>query len=190
MIVKCWRSGDIKEGREVQGAHHHHPRKRLQVSQHYPWDWDKRVHQRQEQEHPYTTLPRPQDNHLTKVSDVMKNCSKLAVLGSFSIWNARYSSDWNGGAVLKPWRANTHSDSPSNPLYMYFFVLLWLIAADALPLSWGTLPGLGVICDVSLGYSCSMMQFIGSLLYSINLFALWGPILVFVSVFGWFFQAE
>ena len=50
----------------------------------------------------------------------MKNCSKLAVLGSFSIWNARYSSDWNGGAVLKPWRANTHSDSPSNPLSMYF----------------------------------------------------------------------
>ena len=39
---------------------------------------------------------------ITKVSNVMKNCSKLAVLGSFSIWNARYSSDWNGGAVLKP----------------------------------------------------------------------------------------
>ena len=58
-----------------------------------------------------------QDN---QVSNVMRNCSKLAVLGSFSIWNARYSSDWNGGAVLKPWRANTHSDSPSNPLSMYF----------------------------------------------------------------------
>ena len=39
---------------------------------------------------------------ITKVSNVVKNCSKLAVLGSFSIWNARYSSDWNGGAVLKP----------------------------------------------------------------------------------------
>ena len=39
---------------------------------------------------------------ITKVSSVVKNCSKLALLGSFTIWNARYSSDWNGGAVLKP----------------------------------------------------------------------------------------
>ena len=39
---------------------------------------------------------------ITKVSKVVKNCSKLAVLGSFSIWKARYSSGWNGGAVLKP----------------------------------------------------------------------------------------
>ena len=39
---------------------------------------------------------------ITKVSSVVKNCSKLALLGSFTIWNARYSSDWSGGAVLKP----------------------------------------------------------------------------------------
>ena len=39
---------------------------------------------------------------ITKVNGVVRNCGKLAVLGSFSIWNARYSSDWNGGAVLKP----------------------------------------------------------------------------------------
>ena len=39
---------------------------------------------------------------ITKVSGVVKNCSSLAVLGSFSIWNARYSPNWNGGAVLKP----------------------------------------------------------------------------------------
>ena len=39
---------------------------------------------------------------ITKVSKVVKNCSKLAVLGSFSIWKASYSSGWNGGAVLKP----------------------------------------------------------------------------------------
>ena len=32
---------------------------------------------------------------ITKVSSVVKNCSKLALLGSFTIWNARYSSDWN-----------------------------------------------------------------------------------------------
>ena len=39
---------------------------------------------------------------ITKVSSVVKNCSKLALLGSFTIWNARYSSDWSGGNVLKP----------------------------------------------------------------------------------------
>ena len=39
---------------------------------------------------------------ITKVSKVVKNCSKLAVLGSFSIWKASYFSGWNGGAVLKP----------------------------------------------------------------------------------------
>ena len=39
---------------------------------------------------------------ITKVSKVVKNCSKLAVLGSFSIWKASYSFGWNGGAVLKP----------------------------------------------------------------------------------------
>ena len=39
---------------------------------------------------------------ITKVSNVVKNYSKLALLGSFTIWNARYSSDWSGGAVLKP----------------------------------------------------------------------------------------
>ena len=32
---------------------------------------------------------------VTKASAVIKNCSKLALLGSFSI-NARYSMDWSG----------------------------------------------------------------------------------------------
>ena len=39
---------------------------------------------------------------VTKVSAVIKNCSKLALLGSYSIWNARYSMDWSGGGYLKP----------------------------------------------------------------------------------------
>ena len=37
-----------------------------------------------------------------KVSSVIKNCSKLALLGSYTLWNARYSADWNGGGFLKP----------------------------------------------------------------------------------------
>ena len=37
-----------------------------------------------------------------KVSQVMQMCSKLAVLGSYSIWNARYSADWSGGGYLSP----------------------------------------------------------------------------------------
>ena len=47
-------------------------------------------------------------NHLcmtmkvTKVSSVVKTCSKLALVGSYSLWNARYSTDWTGGPYLKP----------------------------------------------------------------------------------------
>ena len=39
---------------------------------------------------------------VNKVSCVTKNCSKLALLGSYSIWNARYSTDWSGSGFLKP----------------------------------------------------------------------------------------
>lgn len=39
---------------------------------------------------------------VNKVSCVIKNCSKLALLGSYTLWNARYSSDWSGGGYLKP----------------------------------------------------------------------------------------
>ena len=40
---------------------------------------------------------------MNKVSSVIKNCSKLAILGSYTIGNARYSQDWSGGGFLKPW---------------------------------------------------------------------------------------
>ena len=39
---------------------------------------------------------------VNKVSCVTKNCSKLALLGSYTLWNARYSQDWSGGGYLKP----------------------------------------------------------------------------------------
>ena len=39
---------------------------------------------------------------VSKVSSVIKNCSKLALLGSYTLWNARYSTDWTGGGFLKP----------------------------------------------------------------------------------------
>ena len=39
---------------------------------------------------------------VNKVSLVIKNCSKLALLGSYTLWNARYSTDWSGGGYLKP----------------------------------------------------------------------------------------
>ena len=35
---------------------------------------------------------------VNKVSSVIKNCSKLALLGSYTLWNARYSTDWTGAA--------------------------------------------------------------------------------------------
>ena len=37
-----------------------------------------------------------------KIKEVMKKCSKLALLGSFMIWNARHSEDWTSGGFLKP----------------------------------------------------------------------------------------
>ena len=40
---------------------------------------------------------------IRKVSEVTRKCSKLALLGSFTIWNARHSSDWTSGGFLKPW---------------------------------------------------------------------------------------
>ena len=39
---------------------------------------------------------------VNKVSCVTKNCSKLALLGSYTIWNARHSTDWTGGGLLIP----------------------------------------------------------------------------------------
>ena len=39
---------------------------------------------------------------VNKVSCVTMNCSKLALLGSYTIWNARYSTDWTGSGFLIP----------------------------------------------------------------------------------------
>ena len=46
---------------------------------HPPCGWDARVHQCQEQEHPHTTLPRPQDN------ESQQCCKKLQQAGSAGI---------------------------------------------------------------------------------------------------------
>ena len=40
--------------------------------------------------------------NIRKVSQVFKNCSKLALLGSYVIWNARHSQDWTSGQYLSP----------------------------------------------------------------------------------------
>ena len=37
---------------------------------------------------------------VAKVSQVTKNCSKFALLDSYTIWNARHSLDWSSGAYL------------------------------------------------------------------------------------------
>ena len=36
---------------------------------------------------------------VTKVTQVTKTCSKLALLGSYSIWNGRHSLDWSRTGV-------------------------------------------------------------------------------------------
>ena len=52
-------------------------------------------------------------------------------------------------------------------LYFYDFSQLMLCHSVG-----GPIPGLDVVFDASFGYSCSMMQFFGSVLQSINLSAL------------------
>ena len=39
---------------------------------------------------------------IKKIQDTKKRCSKLALLGSYMIWNARHSEDWTSGSYLKP----------------------------------------------------------------------------------------
>ena len=66
---------------------------------------------------------------VNKVSTIIKNCSKLALLGSYTLWNARYSQDWNGGGYLKPWlKSNTFSHSDPHQPYSFPFCNLWSIS--------------------------------------------------------------
>ena len=50
-----------------------------------------------------------------KFSNVIKNCSKLALLGSYSIFIARSAKDWTGSVYLKPWK-----------LYSFFYFLCYI----------------------------------------------------------------
>ena len=43
-----------------------------------------------------------QDMKIKKASNVIKTCSKLALLGSYTLWNVRFSNDWTSGGYLKP----------------------------------------------------------------------------------------
>ena len=39
---------------------------------------------------------------IRKYQQILRNCSKLALLGSYSIYNARSAPDWCGAGYLKP----------------------------------------------------------------------------------------
>ena len=39
---------------------------------------------------------------IRKIREVQKNCSKLALLGTYAIYCARNSKDWNSSRLLKP----------------------------------------------------------------------------------------
>ena len=39
---------------------------------------------------------------IKKIKELTTRCSKLGLQGSFMIWNARHSEDWNSGGYLKP----------------------------------------------------------------------------------------
>ena len=40
---------------------------------------------------------------IRKYQQIMRSCSKLALLGSYTIFNARSAPDWSGSGYLKPW---------------------------------------------------------------------------------------
>ena len=44
---------------------------------------------------------------IKKINNLITTYSKLALLGSYTVWNARYSTDWISRGYLKPWRATT-----------------------------------------------------------------------------------
>ena len=65
---------------------------------------------------------------VNKVSSVVKNCSKLALLGSYTLWNARYSNDWSGGGYLKPRRATYFPHMTRSPIiYSIFAQFVFMI---------------------------------------------------------------
>ena len=39
---------------------------------------------------------------IRKFQQIIRNCSKLALLGSYTIFNARSAPDWSGSGFLKP----------------------------------------------------------------------------------------
>ena len=39
---------------------------------------------------------------IRKITDISRKCSKLSMLGSYTIWNARHSNDWTSGGFLIP----------------------------------------------------------------------------------------
>ena len=51
---------------------------------------------------------------IRKFQQVIRNCSKLALLGSYAIYLARNGSDWSGSGLLTPW---THLLSTLYSLY-------------------------------------------------------------------------
>ena len=102
---------------------------------------------------------------VNKVSCVTKNCSKLALLGSYTIWNARYSTDWTGSGFLKPWRAThlPHSDQIIHVFSLFYWSILtshnWCSAIVLGELSPGAMWSLIIpLMDTVV----NMLQFIGS----------------------------
>ena len=46
---------------------------------------------------------------IKRAQQVIRNCSKLVLLGSYTIFNARTSNDWSEPSFLKPWSFTTLS---------------------------------------------------------------------------------
>ena len=55
-----------------------------------------------------------------KFSNVIKCCSKLALLGSYSIFIGRNSSDWSGSGLLKPWISFLPSTTIPTHLHQWY----------------------------------------------------------------------
>ena len=87
------------EDGEVPGPRQRHRGRRLQVLQH-PLEIGTRgvINQRNKQVLNHLCMVM----QIKRIKNVVSTCSKLALLGSYTLWNARYSTDWSSGGYLKP----------------------------------------------------------------------------------------
>ena len=64
---------------------------------------------------------------IRKFQQVIKNSSKLALLGSYAIFLARSAPDWSGSGVLKPWKLYHFLLNTLYTLFQWLYVMVGVL---------------------------------------------------------------